>query len=140
LEVDYGENIRFPLFRCQWVRHLNVITDDNYGLTLVDLANVGYKDDPWVLAERVAQVFYIVDHMNVKKHIAISGKQRIQGVEGVVDVDDYNQFQDLVLFKDHEKIIKILKPAFINRRCHGYVQSVKGELLKDKFALLIGRA
>jgi hypothetical protein len=37
-------------------------------LTLVDLANVGYKDDPWVLAERVAQVFYIADPMNVKKH------------------------------------------------------------------------
>jgi hypothetical protein len=56
------------------------------GLTLVDLANVGYKDDPWILAERVAQVFYIADPMNVKKQIAISEKQRIRGVEGVVDV------------------------------------------------------
>jgi hypothetical protein len=56
------------------------------GLTLVDLANVGYKDDPWILAERVAQVFYIADPMNVKKQIAISKKQRIRGVEGVVDV------------------------------------------------------
>jgi hypothetical protein len=36
------------------VKHTNGVTDDNYGLTLVDLANVGYKDDPWVLAERVA--------------------------------------------------------------------------------------
>jgi hypothetical protein len=45
------------------------------GLTLVDLANVGYKDDPWILAERVAQVFYIADFMNVKKQIAISEKQ-----------------------------------------------------------------
>jgi hypothetical protein len=75
-------------------------------LTLVDLANVGYKHDPWVLAERVAQVFSIADPMNVKKHIAISGKQRILGVEGVVDVEDYNQFEELVLFKDHEKRIK----------------------------------
>jgi hypothetical protein len=46
-EIDYGENIRFPVFRCQWVKHPNGVTDDNYGLTLVDLANVGYKDDPW---------------------------------------------------------------------------------------------
>jgi hypothetical protein len=75
-------------------------------LTLVDLANVGYKDDPWVLAERVAQVFYIADPMNVKKHIVVSGKQRILGVEGVIDVEDYNQFEELVLFTDHEKRIK----------------------------------
>jgi hypothetical protein len=44
--------------------------------------------------------------MNVKKHIAVSGKQRILGVEGVIDVEDYNQFEKLVLFKNHEKIIK----------------------------------
>jgi hypothetical protein len=49
-ELDYRENIRFPVFRCQWVKHPNGVTDNNYGLTLVDLANVGYKDDPWVLA------------------------------------------------------------------------------------------
>ena len=31
---------------------------DNYGLRIVDLSKVGYKDDPWVLGNRVAQVFY----------------------------------------------------------------------------------
>jgi hypothetical protein len=36
---------------------------------------------------------------NVKKHIAVSGKQIIRGVEGVIDVEDYNQFEELVLFK-----------------------------------------
>jgi hypothetical protein len=109
-------------------------------LTLVDLANVGYKDDPWVLAECVAQVFYIADPMNVKMHVVVSGKQRILGVEGVIYVEDYNQFKKLVLFKDHEKGIKKLKPAFLNCRSHGYVQTMKGELLKDKLALLISRA
>jgi dihydrofolate reductase len=73
---------------------------------LVDLANVGYKDDPWVLAERVTQVFYIADPMNVKKHIVVSRKQRILRVEGVIDVEGYNQFEELVLFKDHEKRIQ----------------------------------
>jgi hypothetical protein len=33
-----------------------------------------------------------------------------------------------------------MKAAFLNRRSHGYVQTVKGELLKDKLALLISRA
>jgi hypothetical protein len=78
--------------------------------------------------------------MNVKKHIVVSGKQRILGVEGVIDVEDYNQFEELVLFTDHEKIIKKLKPPFLNRRSHGYVQTVMGELLKDKLALLISQA
>jgi hypothetical protein len=73
-ELDYRENIRFPMFRCQWVKHPNGVTNDNYGLTLVNHAIVSYKDDPWVLVERVAQVFYVVDPMNVKKHIAVSGK------------------------------------------------------------------
>jgi hypothetical protein len=91
---------------CFGAKHPNGITDDNYGLTLVDLANVGYKYDLWVLAERVAQVFDIADPMNVKKHIAVSGKQRILGIEGVIYVEDYNQFEELVLFKDHEKRIK----------------------------------
>jgi hypothetical protein len=80
-------------------------------LILVDLANVGYKNDPWVVAERVAQVFYIADHMNVKKHIAVSGKQRILEVEGVIDVEDYNQFEELVLFKDNEKRIKKIEAS-----------------------------
>jgi hypothetical protein len=31
-ELDYGENIWFPLFRCKWVKHMNGITDDNYGV------------------------------------------------------------------------------------------------------------
>ena len=44
--------------------------------------------------------------MNVKKHIIISGKQRILGVEDVVDVEDYNQYEELDLFKDQEKRIK----------------------------------
>jgi hypothetical protein len=110
-ELDYGESIRFPVFRCQWVKHPNGVTNDNYGLTLVDLANVGYKDDPWVLVEHVAQVSYIADPMNVKKHIAVSGKQRILGVEGVIDVEDYNQFEELVLFKDHEKRIKKIEAS-----------------------------
>jgi hypothetical protein len=46
---------------------------DNYGLTLVDLKKVGHQDDPWVLADRVAHVFYVLDP-ETKKHIVISKK------------------------------------------------------------------
>jgi hypothetical protein len=46
---------------------------DDYGLTLVDLNNLGHKDDPWVLTDRVAQVFYVLDS-ETGKHIVISRK------------------------------------------------------------------
>lgn len=37
-------------------------------VTIVDLDNVGHKDDPWVLADRVAHVFHVTDPKNVKKN------------------------------------------------------------------------
>jgi hypothetical protein len=45
-ELDYGLRIRMPVFRCQWIKHLNGVNVDNYGLTLIDLKNLGHKDDP----------------------------------------------------------------------------------------------
>ncbi|WVZ62321.1 hypothetical protein U9M48_012083 [Paspalum notatum var. saurae] len=47
-ELDYGSNIQILVFRCQWVKHPQRV--DNYGLAIVDLTKVEYKDDPWVLA------------------------------------------------------------------------------------------
>ena len=35
---------------------------DEYGLTTVELGSVGYKDDQWVLANRVMQVAYYPKH------------------------------------------------------------------------------
>ncbi|WVZ75912.1 hypothetical protein U9M48_023930 [Paspalum notatum var. saurae] len=60
-ELDYGLNIQIPVFRCQWVKHPQGVLVDNYELTIVDLAKVGYKNDPWVLAKRIGQVLYIID-------------------------------------------------------------------------------
>jgi hypothetical protein len=46
---------------------------DNCRLTLVDLKNVVHQDDPWVLADYVAQVFYVLDP-KTGKHVVVSGK------------------------------------------------------------------
>jgi hypothetical protein len=71
---------------------------DNYKLTLVDLKNLGHKDDPWVLAGRVAQVFYILDP-ETGKHIVVSEKQKIIGIDNVEDNDeDVSQFEEMPLF------------------------------------------
>jgi hypothetical protein len=97
-ELDYGARLQIPVFKCEWVKHLNGVSVDNYGLTLVDLKNVGHKDDLWVLVDRVAQVFYVLDP-ETEKHVVVSGKQKIVGVENVKDNDeDVNQFEEMPLF------------------------------------------
>jgi hypothetical protein len=82
---------------------------DNYGLTLVDLKNVGHHDDPWVLADRVAQVFYVLD-LETGKYVVVSGKQKIVKVENVEDNDeDVNQFEEMSLFTNPMNIKRIEK-------------------------------
>ena len=60
-ELDYGPNFKVPLFRCSWVNGEGVKVDQLYGMTTVDLKNLGYTDEPFVLANDVAQVFYLKD-------------------------------------------------------------------------------
>jgi hypothetical protein len=82
---------------------------DNYGLTLVDLKILGHKDDSWVIVDRVAQVFYVLDS-ETGKHIVVSGKQKIVGVDNVDDNDeDVNQFEEMPLFTNPMNIKHIEK-------------------------------
>ena len=62
-ELDYATNFKVPLFWCKWVKMTGgeVTVDKEYGMTTVDLNNVGYKDEPFVLAADVSQVFYVKD-------------------------------------------------------------------------------
>jgi hypothetical protein len=57
------------------VKHPQGVEIDDYGFTIVDLRNVGHKDEPWVLTSTVAQVFYILDPKDEKKYIIVLGKQ-----------------------------------------------------------------
>jgi hypothetical protein len=81
-------------------------------MTIVDLNNLGFRDGPFVLANDVAQVFYVKDMsskpkkrkhkaMNTsydepKRHIVLSGKRNIVGVEDKTDIsEDYNKFVEI---------------------------------------------
>jgi hypothetical protein len=99
------------------------VTLDNYGLTLVDLKKVGYKDDPWVLAECVAQVFYVLDPANEKIYVVISRKQKIVGVENVEDEDEeYNKYEEMFVFNGPDRIKSVEKK--IDKNLKPYMQKM----------------
>jgi hypothetical protein len=56
-DLNYGISIQILIFKCQWVKHPQGVEIDDYGFTIVDLTNMGHKDEPWVLVAFVAQVF-----------------------------------------------------------------------------------
>src|SRR3954466_13192405 len=93
-----------------------VQVDPQYGMTTVDLNNIGYPDEPFVLTNDVAQIFYVKDmstkprkrkdkeantsYDEPKRHIVLSGKRDIVGLEGKTDIsDDYGKFHEIAPFK-----------------------------------------
>ena len=71
-------------------------------MTTVDLNNLAYADEPFVLPNDVAQVFYVKDmstkprkikdkesntsYDEPKRHIVLSGKRNIVGVDDKTDM------------------------------------------------------
>jgi hypothetical protein len=84
-----------PIFRCRWVQGTKGVMKDKYGFTTIDIEQVGYKQEPFLLADQVSQVFYVPDMRNKKRHVILPGKRRIVGVENAVDEDEYNQFDEV---------------------------------------------
>jgi hypothetical protein len=80
----------------------------NYELTLVDLKNVRHKDDLWVLADCVAQFFFVLDP-ETRKHVVVYAKQKNVRAKNVEDNDeDINQFKEMPLFTDPMNIKHIV--------------------------------
>ena len=84
-----------PVLRCRWVQGAKGVMKDLYGFTTVVLEKVGNKEEPFVLADQVSQVFYVPDTRNKKRHVVLPGKRRVVGVENVVNEEEYNQFDEV---------------------------------------------
>ncbi len=97
-------SLQISVFKCQWVKHPHGIEVDEYGFTIVDLINVGHKDEHWVIALTVAQVFYILDPKDKKKHIIVPSKQRVVRVDNLEDEEEYNEFDEVPFFVDTTRI------------------------------------
>ena len=71
-ELEYGP-LLIPLFRYQWVNRVGgSVTIDSSGMTIVDLKEIGYKDEPCVLAKDLTHVFYVKDMASKYKKIKAS--------------------------------------------------------------------
>ena len=81
-------------------------------MTIVDLKNLGYTDEPFVLANDVVQVIYVKDmptkprkrkdkevntsYDEPKHHIVLSRKRNIVGVDGKTDMpEDYEKCHEI---------------------------------------------
>jgi hypothetical protein len=64
----------------------------------VDLNRQGYKSEPFVLAKRVTQVFYVTGTTNKRLKVVIPRKRRIIGVNNAVDEEEFDQFDEIPPF------------------------------------------
>ena len=64
-ELAYGL-LKAALFHYQWV-WLEEINTNSEGFTTVDLTKTAYRDDPFILARDVMQVFYARDNKTKRK-------------------------------------------------------------------------
>ncbi|KAM6582424.1 hypothetical protein CsatB_009426 [Cannabis sativa] len=62
-ELNYFA-FRIALFKCSWVDNNIGVKNDELSFTLVDLSNRGSKNDPFIMASQVVQVFYISNLAN----------------------------------------------------------------------------
>jgi hypothetical protein len=97
-------SLQIPIFKSQWVKHSQGVEIDDYGFTIVDQTNVGHKDEHWVLATTVAQVFSTLDPKDEKKYIVVLGKQQVVRVDDVEDEEEYDQCDEVPLFVDTRRI------------------------------------
>ena len=91
-------SVEVALFRCQWV-WLEEINTDSEGFTTIDLTKTAYKDDPFVLARDVMQVFYARDNKTKGRlKVVLEGKRKTVGVDGVIDEEDNRSYQEMPPF------------------------------------------
>ena len=62
---------------------------------MVDLNQVGYKDEPFVVASQVSHVFYVRDTRNKKRQVVLPGKKRVIVLENPVDEEEFNQSNEV---------------------------------------------
>jgi len=72
-EVDYIK-FRVPVFKCKWVDSNTRVHVDDLGFTVVDLAKIGSKEDPFIMAYQAKRFFYVKYPSNERWSVVIQGR------------------------------------------------------------------
>ncbi|CAL2247513.1 unnamed protein product [Prunus armeniaca] len=62
-DIDY-QKFTIAVFRCDWIDSTSGLVVDELGFTLVDLSKIGHRNDQFVLASQVKQVFFVDNPMH----------------------------------------------------------------------------
>lgn len=98
-ELNYHQ-FRVPLFKCAWVENEKGIKNHN-GLTLVNLNRRGHRNDEFVMASQVSQVFYVDDPENIGWSIALPMPSKVYTYG--------DEIEDVVF--EHQSFTKGLPPV-----------------------------
>jgi len=68
-QLDYSNNYKAVLFKCDWVDIKKGVKKDKFGITLVNFKYLKHAgkdicDDPFVFASQTKKVFYVYDESN----------------------------------------------------------------------------
>ncbi|CAL8992949.1 unnamed protein product [Prunus brigantina] len=74
-DLDY-QKFTIPVFRCDWIDSTSGLVVDELGFTLVDLSKIGQRNDQFVLASQVKQVFFVDDPMHRGWSVVLSMPNR----------------------------------------------------------------
>jgi hypothetical protein len=126
-ELDY-RRFNIPLFMCKWVDNRRGVKVDDDGFILVDFSKAGYKDDPFILARQATQVFYVTDPADRSRHVVLSGKRRIIGIDNVEDEEAYDHFDEIPPFSTG---MASLPAAEVNETGHMRIDHNEGEWVEE---------
>jgi hypothetical protein len=80
-ELDYV-GLKVALFQCRWVTNgKRAVSKDKYGYVSVDLWVFGYKNELFVFANDVEQVFYVPDLAKKNWFVVMPGKKGLWGLK-----------------------------------------------------------
>jgi hypothetical protein len=80
-ELDYV-GLKVALFRCRWVTNgKRAVSKDKYDYVSVDLRVFGYKNEPFVFANDVEQVFYVPDLAKKNWYAVMPEKKGLLGLK-----------------------------------------------------------
>ncbi|XP_068319542.1 uncharacterized protein [Pyrus communis] len=91
------------LFKCEWVNSESPrgMKTDQYGFTMVNFNQLGFKEDPFILASQALQAFYVEDTIEKDWHVVVRTQPRdlFDVLEDSDTIDDYAMpnFDDRIL-------------------------------------------